>query len=273
MQESNFQIKIGEWRFSPDSAELLREATTVSLEHRSAMVLKMLADAKGGVVSREDFVREIWDGRTVSDNSVAVVIGDLRRVLGDQARQPKYIQTVPKRGYRLIADIETLVVDPKPVSNGVNNGLEENARRRGGSLPAIIAALAITVIGIFWWTTRSQTAAAPIKQVEVLIFANETQNPAHDSLSPAITDLVATQLSQYDGIIVANNDAPTIRVSGRLIMWSGHVAASLYAEDEISGERIWSGMASGPENKLPSQVKSEIKELAGVLRAYEGAKK
>ena len=265
MKESNFQIIIGDWRFSPDSAELFREATKVSLEHRSAMVLKMLADANGGVVSREDFVREIWNGRSVSENSVAVVIADLRRILGDQAREPQYIQTVPKRGYRLIADL-AVPVHKENSAQGIN-GKDDHSepRRRGGSLLAVLGLLAIVIVGAIWWTGHAPIWVKPVQAVEVVTFVNETQNPVHDPLSPAITDLVATQLSGYEGIVVANNDEPTIRVSGRLIMWSGHVAVSLYAEDENSGERIWSGMASGPEDKLPAQVKSEMKELADVL--------
>ena len=75
----------------------------------------MLCEAGGDVVSQEQLIDGVWQGRALSENSVAVVIGQLRRALDDDAREPRLIETIPKRGYRLRATER-----------------EQPSRRRGG---------------------------------------------------------------------------------------------------------------------------------------------
>ncbi len=68
-------------------------------------LLVFLAREPGRVVSKEEIVEAVWEGRIVADSALSRVIADLRRALDDDARQPRYIETIPKRGYRLIAEI------------------------------------------------------------------------------------------------------------------------------------------------------------------------
>src|SRR5689334_8327320 len=92
--------RIGEWHFHPASGELRRGALVRRLEPRAARTLELLCAARGGVVTHEQLIREVWNGRSLSENSVAVVVGQLRRALDDDARDARLIQTIPKRGYR-----------------------------------------------------------------------------------------------------------------------------------------------------------------------------
>src|SRR4051794_5789758 len=92
--------RVGEWQFHPASGELRRGAELRRLEPRAARTLELLCGARGAVVSQDELIKDVWDGRSLSENSVAVVIGQLRRALGDDARDPKLIETIPKRGYR-----------------------------------------------------------------------------------------------------------------------------------------------------------------------------
>jgi DNA-binding winged helix-turn-helix (wHTH) protein len=98
-------IKIGEWSFSPREAALSRGDERRRLENRAAETLEHLCRKNGEIVSHAELVEAVWQGRSLSPNSVAVVIADLRRALEDDARTPKYIETVPKRGYRMAASI------------------------------------------------------------------------------------------------------------------------------------------------------------------------
>src|SRR5215212_6382400 len=95
--------RIGGWEFSPATGELRRRADLRRLEPRAAKALQMLCEAGGDVVSQEQLIDSVWQGRALSENSVAVVIGQLRKALDDDAREPKLIETIPKRGYRLHA--------------------------------------------------------------------------------------------------------------------------------------------------------------------------
>src|SRR3954451_24295020 len=96
--------RIGAWEFSPATGELRRRTDLRRLEPRAAKALEMLCEAGGEIVSQEQVIDGVWQGRSLSENSVAVVIGQLRRALDDDAREPRLIETIPKRGYRLRAD-------------------------------------------------------------------------------------------------------------------------------------------------------------------------
>src|SRR2546430_2002138 len=101
---------IGDWRFHAGEDELRRPGERRKLEHRAARTLELLCGRRGEVVSREAILEAVWQGRAVSPNSVAIVISDLREALGDDARSPRHIETVAKRGYRLHAEAAA----PKP---------------------------------------------------------------------------------------------------------------------------------------------------------------
>ncbi len=253
------EYKIGSFTYSPEEGRLISSDVDQTLEYRAAQSLNMLLERQGGIVSHDDFVTKIWDGRTVSANSVAVVIGDLRRALGDNAKQPIYIETVPKRGYRWIGEASVHTSPPEVIPEIGKRGL-------GSFLPLALLLPALLFVGLFAFGGLSSPAHEKTR-IAVDMFVNDTQNQAHDPLSISITELVSTELSRHERIAISTDDRTNVRISGKLIMWSGHVATSLHAEDVASGERIWSGMASGPEDLLPSQIKAEIREFSDMLNA------
>src|SRR5262249_37112264 len=77
----------------------------VQVEPKVMEVLVCLARRAGRVVTKDDLVREVWEGRFVSDDVVWRSVRELRRALGDEARDPRFIETIPKRGYRLLAPV------------------------------------------------------------------------------------------------------------------------------------------------------------------------
>lgn len=92
---------IGTWTFDVLGARLVAGETEIPLEHRAARTLELLCRSRGRPVSRNEILADVWEGRSVSANSVAIVIADLRRALGDDASAPRFIATIPKRGYQL----------------------------------------------------------------------------------------------------------------------------------------------------------------------------
>lgn len=256
------QYKIGKLIYTAAEGRLSSSDEDVVLEFRTAQCLNLLLERQGEIVTHEDFVSLIWDGRAVSANSVAVVIGDLRRALGDNAKQPSFIETVPKRGYRWIGDVSLNATSTETTGTGKQN----NETRLGRLFPLALFLPALLFVGLFAFGALSSPAHEKTR-IAVDLFVNDTQNPAHDPLSISITELVSTELSRHEGIAISTDNQTNIRVTGKLIMWSGHVATSLHAEDVANGERIWSGMASGPEDLLPSQIKTEIQEFSDMLHA------
>jgi DNA-binding winged helix-turn-helix (wHTH) protein len=96
---------VGEWRVAPPLNLLVRGDSQVRLEPRVMDVLVQLAKCAGEVVSKEELVENVWQGRYVTDDALSVAIYSLRRSLGDDARRPRYVETVARRGYRLIASV------------------------------------------------------------------------------------------------------------------------------------------------------------------------
>src|SRR5260370_31361223 len=93
----------GEWTVTPTRNLLVRGAAQVRVEPRVMDVLGHLAERAGEVVSKEELVERVWNGRYVTDDGLTVSIYALRKALGDDARRPRYLETVSRRGYRWLA--------------------------------------------------------------------------------------------------------------------------------------------------------------------------
>jgi DNA-binding winged helix-turn-helix (wHTH) protein len=101
-------IRVGEWIADPALDTITRGGEAQKLEPRTMRLLMCLADSAGTVVSIERLLDDVWAGVIVSPASVYQAVSQLRRILGDTHRDPTYIATVPRRGYRLIATLAPL---------------------------------------------------------------------------------------------------------------------------------------------------------------------
>ncbi|HET9210935.1 MAG TPA: protein kinase, partial [Thermoanaerobaculia bacterium] len=102
-QEPDFFV--ADWRVRPALGHLEREGVVVEVEARSMQVLACLARHAQQVVSKERLIGEIWGGAFVSEEVLSHAIWDLRKAFGDEARNPHYIQTIARKGYRLLAEV------------------------------------------------------------------------------------------------------------------------------------------------------------------------
>ncbi|MFN3214771.1 MAG: winged helix-turn-helix domain-containing protein [Henriciella sp.] len=110
-----------EFSFNCDTLTLQKNGVDILLRHQPAKLLKHLLEAAPGIVSRQTLQTEIWDdGVNVEfEQSLNACVNQLRSVLGDQARNARFIETLPKRGYRFIADIEPVIeAEPRRVHPG-----------------------------------------------------------------------------------------------------------------------------------------------------------
>src|SRR5580693_4425255 len=99
-------LRIGTWRVNPSSGQISRQGETARLEARAMRLLLCLAEHAGEVVSIDDLLNQVWAGVIVTPDSVYQAVTSLRRTLGDDPRQPTYIATVPRLGYRMVAAVE-----------------------------------------------------------------------------------------------------------------------------------------------------------------------
>ena len=111
-------IRIGAFELDPSTGELTRDGRKTQLTVQLLQVLLALLENPGELVTREELVRRLWpEGTFVDfDHSLNKAVNKLRDALGDSADTPSYIQTFPRRGYRLIAPVEKPVEEPSEVS-------------------------------------------------------------------------------------------------------------------------------------------------------------
>src|SRR5881409_2756520 len=99
------RLRVGDWTVEPDLNQLSTQGRAVKVEPKAMAVLLHLADRAGQVVGREALLSQGWPGVVVGDDSLTQVVIKLRKALGDDPDRPTYIQTVTKRGYRLVAPV------------------------------------------------------------------------------------------------------------------------------------------------------------------------
>jgi TolB-like protein/DNA-binding winged helix-turn-helix (wHTH) protein/Tfp pilus assembly protein PilF len=210
----NRPFRVGDWLADPDSLQLRRGNTIVRLEPRVMDVLLYLAARAGEVVSREDIESAVWSGRVVSYDALTGSMQKLRRALRDDARQPCIIETVSKKGYRLLA----------PVSAPVTGAAEDDAVDTGyaGSkasktrvlwAAALFAAAALLVLFLFTGERKESSQgsgdeiAARTASIAVLPFENLSNEPAQEYLADGITDDLITELAKTPGLFVIARDS------------------------------------------------------------------
>ncbi len=99
--------RFGPFRLDPVSYRFFCEGSPVQLAPKALDLLLLLVAHPGALVSKDDIMRALWPDVAVTDNALTQVVSDLRQTLGDASSAPRFIQTVPRRGYRFIAAVET----------------------------------------------------------------------------------------------------------------------------------------------------------------------
>jgi transcriptional activator of cad operon len=116
------KLRIGDWCIHPASGEISRNGETVRVDGRTMRVLLCLAEHPGEVVSIDDLLDQVWSDVTVAPDSVYQAVTSLRRLLGDDPKQPKYIATVPRLGYRLVATVSPWAEQSLAEASAQTNG-------------------------------------------------------------------------------------------------------------------------------------------------------
>lgn len=159
-------------------------------------LLLCLAQRAGEVVSIDDLLNEVWAGVTVSPDSVYQAVASLRRQLGDDAKQPAYIATIPRLGYRLVA----------AVSREDAPALRPRVAivRAASALLCLVLAVVLLVRGkVVSHNPGSTTVAAqPQKSIAVLPFLDLTDEMAHEIFADGLTEEVIDKLSRVPGLRV-----------------------------------------------------------------------
>ncbi len=194
------KTRIGAWIADPASNLLLRDGKSVRLEPRAMDVVMHLAARRGEVTSVNDLMAAVWKNVIVSDGSVYLAISQLREALGTTEEGQSYIETVPKRGYRLIVPVEHEA--PAPVS------------KRSWKGPAIAAAALVALLAIVWATLRPPATDID-RSLAVLPFADLSPDGDQAYFADGITEEVLNRLGRLRDLrVIARTSSFQLRGQG-----------------------------------------------------------
>jgi len=109
------EFRVGEWLIEPDLNRICSAEKTIPVEPKILEVLLCLASHPGEVLPKEKILRSVWPDTYVSEGVLTYSISELRKAFGDDAKDPRVIQTIPRKGYRLIAPVTLLKHPLKPL--------------------------------------------------------------------------------------------------------------------------------------------------------------
>jgi TolB-like protein/DNA-binding winged helix-turn-helix (wHTH) protein/Tfp pilus assembly protein PilF len=201
-------LRFGVFQVNLAARELRKHGVRIRLPGQPFRVLSILLERPGQVVSREEMRDKLWDSETFVDyeRSLNSAIRKLRAVLGDSQESSRYIETVPRLGYRFIAPVEQVpslaetlrasVLEPPPSAPKV----VRPPARHGSLILGICAILLTLTVSYFMWSrmrTRPQPSGERL-MLAVLPFENLTGDPAQEYLSDGLTEEMIAQLGRLD---------------------------------------------------------------------------
>jgi TolB-like protein/DNA-binding winged helix-turn-helix (wHTH) protein/Tfp pilus assembly protein PilF len=242
---------------------LARGKETARLEPKAMEVLVYLAAHPNEVVTREQLERDVWQGAVVGYDAVTNTVIKLRKALGDNARRPRFIATIPKLGYQLIAEVTHPGDDGDAGALGYQ-GVPATPRRRAsqkiGSI--VVAAMAIAALGLLaagvWLWSAGDVHDAPPTSIVVLPFEFFGDEPDQEYLADGMTEDIVTDLSRLAGMrVIASNTSLALKgrqitpeqvgadldvqfaLKGNIRRLGDHLRANAQLIDTKTGFNVW----------------------------------
>ncbi|MEM7414364.1 MAG: tetratricopeptide repeat protein [Gemmatimonadota bacterium] len=240
MAESNARdvARFGTFRFDSRTGELHRGPHLVRLAPKPAQVLNLLVRAEGQLVTRGEIEEAVWGDTPVDlDRSVNFAIRQIRSALGDRAEAPVFIETLPKRGYRLIAPVSWEADRGEiPVGEPTSHGAPSRYGRRFAGAAALLAALAL-VTGAVWGRSTSPASAEDVSPttLAILPFEERRSGVGDAFFLDGLTDELITVVARLDPHRLAVIAPTSARLAAAASPDDGVVADALTARYLLRG--------------------------------------
>jgi TolB-like protein/DNA-binding winged helix-turn-helix (wHTH) protein len=204
-------VRFGEFEADLRSGELRKNGQRVRLQDQPFQVLAVLLARPGDLVKREELRQQVWPQNTFVefDHALNTAIKKIRIALEDDAGAPRYVETIPKRGYRFVAEVRKVIDLPEPQTDAGSKAVEPGPARRWLPKTRTVVALSLTlllslvVVGI---RPRTSPRESPGNRIvlAVLPFEDWSEGAKHASLCEGIAQELITQLGGGDssGLLV-----------------------------------------------------------------------
>jgi len=259
--QPNSVVRFGTYEVSLQSGEVRKAGLRIRVQQQPMKLLEILLEHPGEVVTREELRSRVWPSESFGDfdQALNIAIGKLRSALGDSAESPRFIETLPKRGYRFIADVSVVDTDARPKRQEPvggelpatdpghtiqGAGLAVVAERRLWPTRRVIIALALVIIIslsiLSVWLFRSRaTAPTGIRSIAVLPLENLSGDASQNYFADGMTDELITDLAQISALRVISRTSVMAYKGARKPLLQ--IARELNVDAVIEGSVLRSG--------------------------------
>jgi TolB-like protein/DNA-binding winged helix-turn-helix (wHTH) protein/Tfp pilus assembly protein PilF len=285
-------LRFGAFELDTRAGQLRKGGVKLRLRGQPLQVLAILVEHAGEVVTREELQTQIWPADTFVDfdHGLHNAIARIREALGDSAETPRYIETLPRRGYRFIGTVEafrTPSVAEEPIANVSPAGTLAQPRKHNLSFILIICVF--FVLGLAAWSVRryvyAKAAVRPIHSIAVLPLDNLSGNPSEEFFADGMTDQLITDLAKVGSLRVisrtsvmqykgAKKSLPAIArelnvdaiVEGSVVRSGQRVRVTAQLVQAVSDQHLWAETYDrdlGDVLKLQGEVADAIAQQVG----------
>lgn len=279
-------FSVGRFRVYPSEHLLLGDGEPVQLEPKVMALLVYLAQNAGRTLSRAQLFEAVWPGVIVSDDTLTQAVTKLRKVFRDDARNPRYIQTVPKRGYRLCAAVE-FAAEAAPAA-----AVRSKSRAQSLVLGALVLLVTVIVLAtvVDRWesglpepapTSQATNHALPTLTVGPFMLLGSDESQAY--LADGLRYELITDLSKLSGLVVIgsrsvmgqNADLPPLSaaqylVRGDVQRMDDELRIHVHLLDTQSGRQLWSARYLEPIDNLFQIQESVSRQIVSTLAIKVG---
>jgi DNA-binding winged helix-turn-helix (wHTH) protein/TolB-like protein len=290
--------RFGVFEFDDRAAVLKRSDRPVALEPQPARALALLLSRAGELVSREELRAHLWgmDTHVDFDRGLAYCLGQLRAALGDTADNPRFVQTLPRRGFRFIAPVDEMHTADASVQAAESTVAASSvaplarlkaSRYRWAVASVALVALVIAVAGA-WSLSRERSSTRPI--VAVAVFDNESGDTSYERAVAGLSDVIVERLTALgperigvngnasvlrrprayrDLKAVAEDTRASFLVSGQLQTKDGRLSLLMQLIRLDDGTHVWVQRISRPTNDTLDALDQEAaRRIEAAVRQF-----
>ena len=252
-------VQFGAYEVSLQSGEVRKAGMRIRVQQQPMKLLEILLERPGEIVTREELRHRVWpnEGFGDFDQALNIAIGKLRSAFGDSAENPRFIETLPKRGYRFIADVSVVgadarpkrpesapgdvpATDPEPTKHGGGLAVAPKGRLSSRHRLILAGALVLTFLVVSLWLFRTPSRGpGRIRSLAVLPLDNLSGDASQNYFADGMTDELITDLAQISALRVISRTSVMVYKGARKPL--PQIARELNVDAVVEGTVLHSG--------------------------------